>query len=270
VNASIIAAVAATACGLILLWLVFRYSFLVPTPKGLPILLYHKVSHDHEDALTISTARLDSQLAYIKAHGYQSISFADLKASLDSHRPLPAKPILLTFDDGYLNTYELACPLLRKHSLKATVFLPVSFIGKTNAWDDGAEPLMSYDQIRQLAGSQIEFGLHSYSHENYEQYSAAQVEADVSSCVKALENNGCNFTRVFSYPYGRMPVNSAARRALRDSFRRHNIDFAVRIGSRINALPPSDPYEIKRTCIDGTDSFREFKIKLRKGRVKLF
>jgi peptidoglycan/xylan/chitin deacetylase (PgdA/CDA1 family) len=270
VNASGIAAFAATACVLILLWLVYRYSFLVPAPKGLPILMYHKVSRDHEDDLTISAARLDSHLSYLRAQGYQSVSFADVKAALGNQRPLPAKPVLLTFDDGYLNTYELAYPLLRKHALKATVFLPVGFIGKSNTWDGGSEPLMSYDQIRQLAGSQIEFGLHSYRHENYERYSPAQVEADVSSCVKALEEHGCTFTRVFAYPYGRMPTNPAARRALRDSFRRHKIDFAVRIGSRINPLPPRDPYEIKRTGIRGTDSFREFKIKLRKGRVKLF
>jgi peptidoglycan/xylan/chitin deacetylase (PgdA/CDA1 family) len=255
---------------LTLLWLVYRYSFLVPAPKGLPILMYHKVSREREDGLTISAARLDSQFSYLKSKGYESVSFADLKASLENERPLPRKPVLLTFDDAYLNTYELAYPLLRKHQLKATVFLPVGFIGKTNAWDGGAEPLMSYDQIRQLAGSSIEFGLHSYGHENYERYSPAQIEADVAACVKTLEENGCAFTRVFAYPYGRMPADPAARRALQDSFRRYKIDFAVRIGSRINTLPPRDPYELKRTGIRGTDSFREFKIKLRKGRVKLF
>jgi hypothetical protein len=54
------------------------------------------------------------------------------------------------------------------------------------------------------------------------------------------------------------------------SFNRHGVECAARIVSRINALPPKDIYEIKRTIIRGTDSFREFKIKLRKGRCKLF
>jgi peptidoglycan/xylan/chitin deacetylase (PgdA/CDA1 family) len=268
VNASVIAACIASL--LILLWLVYRYGLFIPAPAGLPILLYHKVSRDHEDALTISPARLDSQLAYIKSRGYTSVSFLDLKASLDGRQPLPCKPVILTFDDGYLSTYELAYPLLRKHQLKATVFLPVAFIAKSNEWDGGGEPLMSYDQIRELGGNSIEFGLHSYRHENFQSYSPAQAEADVSDCVRILEENHCPFTRVFAYPYGRMPRDPSTRRALRDSFRRHGIDFAARIGSRINALPPKDVYEMKRTIIRGTDSFREFKIKLRKGRSKLF
>jgi len=57
---------------------------------------------------------------------------------------------------------------------------------------------------------------------------------------------------------------------MREFFRRNRIDFAARIGSRINALPPADVYELKRTAVRGTDSFWEFKTKLRKGRVKLF
>jgi peptidoglycan/xylan/chitin deacetylase (PgdA/CDA1 family) len=268
VNASVIAG--CVACLLILLWLVYRYSLFVPAPAGLPILIYHKVSRDHEDALTISPMRLDSQLAHIKSRGYTSVSFLDLKAALDGRQPLPSKPVILTFDDGYLSTYELAYPLLRKHQLKATVFLPVAFIGKSNEWDGGGEPLMSYDQIRELGGNSIEFGLHSYRHENFQSYSPAQAEADVSDCVRVLEENHCLFTRVFAYPYGRMPRDPTAGRALRDSFRRHGIDFAARIGSRINDLPPKDVYEMRRTIIRGTDSFREFKIKLRKGRSKLF
>jgi peptidoglycan/xylan/chitin deacetylase (PgdA/CDA1 family) len=270
VNGSVIAILGGVTGLLIVLWLIYRYGLFVPAPAGLPILIYHKVSRDHEDSLTISPARLDSQLAYLKSQGYTSVSFLDLKASLHGQRPLPAKPVLLTFDDGYVNTYELAYPLLRKHQLKATVFLPVAFIGKSNEWDGGGEPLMSYEQIRELAGGNIEFGLHSYRHENFQSYSAAQAEADVSECVRVLEENHCPFTRVFAYPYGRMPRDQGADRALRNSFRRHGIDFAARIGSRINTLPPKDAYEMKRTIIRGTDSFREFKIKLRKGRCRLF
>jgi peptidoglycan/xylan/chitin deacetylase (PgdA/CDA1 family) len=258
------------ACALVLLWLVYRYSFLLPPPKGLPILMYHKLSQGTEDALTISTSHFEAQLAFLKVQGYQSISFAELQATLQNTRPLPSKPVLLTFDDGYLTTYELAYPLLRKYGFKATVFLPVGFIGRNNAWDEGSEPLMSFDQIRALAGTQIEFGLHSYHHENYARYSPAQMEADVSDCVKTLQKNGCVFAPVFAYPYGRMPEDASARKALYDIFRRHGISFAVRIGSRINPLPPADSYELKRTGIDGTDSPWVFQTKLRKGRVRLF
>jgi peptidoglycan/xylan/chitin deacetylase (PgdA/CDA1 family) len=255
---------------LVFLWLDYRYSLLVPAPQGLPILLYHKVSPQENDALTISADRLDRQLAFVKDHHYTPISFSELSDALNRGQRLPAKPILLTFDDAYLRTVQLAYPLLLKHQVKATIFLPVSFIGGVNQWDGGNEPLMSYQDIREIAGGLVEFGLHSYRHENYENYSAVQIGEDVSACVRALEENGCPFTRVFAYPYGRMPTEQSVNQAMRNCFRQYGIEFGLRIGSRINRLPPKDPYELKRIAIRGTDSFWAFKTKLRKGRVKLF
>ena len=255
---------------LILLWLVYRYSLFIPATKGLPILLYHKVSLNHNDSLTISTDRLDRQLEYIKSSGHVPISFLDLKEALAGRRALPAKPVIITFDDGYLSTYELAYPLLLKHEVKATIFLPVAYVGGVNQWDGGAEPLMPYEVLLKVAGRFIEFGLHSYRHENYERYTAEQIEADVSECVSILTANGCPFSRVFAYPYGRVPKEQNINRVMRDCFQRHRIDLAVRIGSRINVLPLKDVYELKRSAVRGTDSFWEFKIKLKKGRAKLF
>jgi peptidoglycan/xylan/chitin deacetylase (PgdA/CDA1 family) len=265
---------------LVLLWLVYRYSLFIPAPSGLPILLYHKVSLDQNDALTISADHLDRQLAYIDSNGYTPISFAELKAALDGLRTLPAKPVIVTFDDGYVSTYELAYPLLVKHDVKATIFLPTAFIGGNAGWSGGSEPLMSYEMIRQLAanppagnklaGNLIEFALHGHRHESYERYSAAQIESDLSQCLHTLDASGCAFSRVFAYPYGRMPRGPSANRTMREFFRRNKIYFAARIGSRINALPPRDVYELKRTAVRGTDSFWEFRTKLRKGRIKLF
>jgi peptidoglycan/xylan/chitin deacetylase (PgdA/CDA1 family) len=163
----------------------------VPAPKGLPILLYHKVSSRHSDALTISVERLDRELAYIKSSGYTPISFSELKESLNGRRALPAKPVVVTFDDAYLSTRDLAYPLLAKHGIKATVFLPTAFIGGVAGWDGASEPLMSFEMIRELSGELIEFGLHSHRHESYEHYSAAQIETDLSQCLRALEDSGC-------------------------------------------------------------------------------
>jgi peptidoglycan/xylan/chitin deacetylase (PgdA/CDA1 family) len=255
---------------LILLWLVYRYSLFVPAAKGLPILMYHKVSLTWSDRLTISVDQLDRQLGYIKSQGYTPISFPELEESLAGRRTLPAKPVLITFDDGYEKTCDLVLPILRKHDCKATVFLPAAYLGGMNTWDGGDERILSREAVRELSGPLMDFGLHSYSHESYQSYSPAQAATDISRCVTALEESHCPFVPVFAYPYGRMPRDAGADRAMRDAFRGHGIHFAVRIGSRVNALPPKDPYQLKRTGVNGTDPFFEFKIKLRKGRSKLF
>jgi peptidoglycan/xylan/chitin deacetylase (PgdA/CDA1 family) len=199
---------AAAAAALILLWCAYRYALFLPARQGLPVLLYHKVSEGHNDALTISRDRLERQFAHLVAAGYRGISFADLKESLAGGRPLPAKPVLLTFDDGYLNAFILAYPLLVKYNLKATFLLPTAFLGGFDAWNavtGAVERLMSYPTARSMAGPLVEFGLHSHRHENYRLYSAEEIEADVAACVASLEQNQTPFTRVFAYPYGGVP-----------------------------------------------------------------
>ena len=129
---------------------------------------------------------------------------------------------------------------------------------------------MNYETIKKISGDLIEFGLHSNSHQNYELKSPAEIETDVSECIAALEKEGCRFTRTFAYPYGRMPKSSKTRDSMKQIFKNYNIDFAVRIGSRVNKLPVRNPYELKRIGISSLDSFFEFKIKLARGSVKLF
>ena len=96
------------------------------------------------------------------------------------------------------------------------------------------------------------------------------MDADIGECVRALEQGRCSFAPVFAYPYGAIPANRKTRKALRHALRKHGIEFALRIGSRVNMFPFSDVYELKRIGINGTDSLRQFRTKLKKGRTRPF
>ncbi|MDQ6652469.1 MAG: polysaccharide deacetylase family protein, partial [Acidobacteriota bacterium] len=113
--------------------------FLLPPAHGLPILAYHRVSENQNGKLTISVARLDEQLAVLKRQGYQSITFADLKNLETTGLPLPARPVLITFDDDYLTVHRYAYPLLKKHKLQATVFLTPDSAGSFSHLAGGSE-----------------------------------------------------------------------------------------------------------------------------------
>jgi peptidoglycan/xylan/chitin deacetylase (PgdA/CDA1 family) len=81
--------------------------------------------------------------------------------------PLPGRAILLTFDDGYLDFFTYAHPLLQAYGFSATVFLVAERVGKSNQWDEiygESVPLMDWVQIRQLQAQGIEFGSHSTTH----------------------------------------------------------------------------------------------------------
>ncbi len=124
-------ALAALVAGLA--WLIVRYSLFVPATRGLPILMYHQVSRDRRDPLTVTVDQFASQLDYLAAEGYRSITCRELIAHLDHGAALPDRGVLLTFDDGYLNNLELAYPLL-----KGADFGPRSFC----QWHGWVEPTL--------------------------------------------------------------------------------------------------------------------------------
>ena len=257
---------------LICIYLTFEYSLLMPSVKGLPILMYHKVSTQKNDSITICVDKLEKQFNFFKRKNYNTISFVDLKEHLLTDKKLPSNPMIITFDDGYLNNYKLAFPLLKKFKFKATVFLPVAYIGKKNEWDEGQEEIVGFNIIKELSESGlIDFGLHSYRHQSYENMKIEDIENDLKLCIKILDENAVEYIKVLAYPFGGFPRrNPKLNKQMKEIFGKHNIDFALRIGSRINKFPFKDNYELKRINMRGSDKIFEFKIKMKKGRTRLF
>ncbi|MCX6244484.1 MAG: polysaccharide deacetylase family protein [Bacteroidetes bacterium] len=256
---------------LVLVWLILEYSIFIPVPKGIPILMYHKVSDGTLDGITISSEKLKKQFDYIKQKGYQTVSFKEITAAIKTGSPLPEKPVILTFDDAYRNFMTRAFPLLKSYGFKATVFIPVGFIGKTNAWDNGTDPILMVEEINELANSEIiEFGLHSFLHRNYPEMDPAGIQNDLDLCIQTLGYHKIPFVRVLAYPYGSFPKKDPELNIrMKEIFRSSGLLFALRIGNRINRWPFRDPFELKRIDIRGTDDFYTFRTKLLKGRRKV-
>jgi peptidoglycan/xylan/chitin deacetylase (PgdA/CDA1 family) len=252
--------------------LTIHYSFLIPAKRGLPVLMYHKILPDLQNGLTVSTDQFDLQLMYLKEKGYRVIGFKTLKVLMKDGAPLPKKTVILTFDDAFLNFREYALPLLKKYNFTATVFVPVAFIGQTNIWDKGNDPIMSGSDLRRLAlNEDIEIGLHSFLHRSYGDLATADMGEDLENCRKTLDFYGIPITQVLAYPYGGYPKkDQALKEQMISLFKQSGLDFALRIGNNINPWPIRHPFEIKRIDIKGTDSFFIFRTKLRKGRAKLF
>ena len=257
---------------LVLIWLILEYGILVPARKGLPILMYHKVSESEIDGITISTEKLKQQFEFILRKGYQTLSFNELAAAIKMGKPLPKRPLILSFDDAYRNFMEYAVPLLKTYGFKASVFIPVGFMGKTNNWDNGSDPILSAVEIKELTNiSSIEFGIHSYLHRSYAELDPVGMKNDLDLCIQTLDYHNIPFVRVLAYPYGGYPKKDPQLKAkMKEIFRTSRLQFALRIGNRINRWPLKDPYELKRIDIKGTDNFYTFRTKLRKGRRRFF
>jgi peptidoglycan/xylan/chitin deacetylase (PgdA/CDA1 family) len=180
-------------------------------------------------------------------------------------------PIILTFDDGYRDTFTLVLPLLKQYHLKATVFLVPGRIGGVSDWDGTCEPLMDVGEIREMAASGlVEFGLHSHQHTSYRHLTPDEMREDLSQSMAALESMQIPFMRVMCYPYGGYPRHAREKEAMHRVFSDLGIQLATRIGGRINRRPPRKPYELERIGIEGSDDLASFRSKLKKGSRKLF
>lgn len=111
--------------------LLSRYFYSDGDPAG-AVLMYHRIAERPDsfpgaDEYTVTPDVFDKQLQFLK-HRYNLISVQQLVQGLDGGGSLPPRPVAITFDDGYRDTYEQALPLLNKHDVPATVFLTIKFI----------------------------------------------------------------------------------------------------------------------------------------------
>src|SRR5258708_7495752 len=122
-----IATAAAVLGGAAVLGASARWNWWRPKAKGIPTLMYHKIGDYPKGSqlkkLWVTTADFRRQLEYLKAHGYTAVTFTELRDAELGRAPMPENPVLITFDDGYANNYELAFPLLKEFGLKGNIFL---------------------------------------------------------------------------------------------------------------------------------------------------
>jgi peptidoglycan/xylan/chitin deacetylase (PgdA/CDA1 family) len=169
----------------------------------LPILLYH-----------YTPTNFDEQLTYLEQHGYTVIDMSEAVAGLHGG-PLPPKPVVITFDDGFadqMNAFEI----LRRHNMKATFYIING--GEASRWCIGAgrrygDPLqppggcgdayLSWDQVRELDRSGlITIGGHTLDHENLAGLSEDEQRQEIFDSKAGIEQQLGHPIHDFAYPYG--------------------------------------------------------------------
>lgn len=142
----------------------------LPTPDGVvrtayvPILMYHYLSEPPPDAdvyrldLSVAPDRFAAHLDAMQEAGYTTISLYDLLDYLVMGTPLPDKPVVITFDDGYRDNYENAFPLLRERGMQATFFVITDFI------DEGRPQYMTWEMAREMLAGGMSIESHGRNH----------------------------------------------------------------------------------------------------------
>lgn len=179
-----------------------------PTPDGVhrtarvPILMYHHIADPPANAkaverdLSVSPARFEEQLRHLREAGYQSISTVELVYHLTLGTPLPPKPIIITFDDGYRDVYTNAFPLLQKYGFTATIYVITDFV------DRGLTPYLTWPQIEEMGAAGMEFGAHSRDHPDLRRKPYDFLVWQILGPKQTLEAHLPAPVRTFSYPSG--------------------------------------------------------------------
>ncbi len=223
---------------------------------AVPVLMYHSVidsGRTGDYTVTAETFRKD--MLWLKEHGYTTVFISELVAFARTGAPLPARPVAVTLDDGYLNNLTCVLPVLEELDMKAVVSVIGSYSAEFSETMDRSPSYahLTWEDIRALAGSgRVEIGNHTYDMhelsprrgcmrkrgEAAEDYAAALI-ADLTRLQELITDN-CGVTpAVFAYPYGR--ISEEALPVLKSL----GFTAALTCESRVNYLT-GDPEELYR------------------------
>ncbi len=206
-------------------------------PSGIPVLNYHQINDVDENMLTVSTAEFETQMAWLEENGYHSITTAELMDALEGKRPLPERPVLITFDDGYIDNYTCAFPILKKHNMKAIIFLISEYVSVYPNY-------LTWEQLQEMQASGIEFGSHTVDHNVLTELSPNSINHELADSKDVLERRLRRRVEFLAYPCGftneyiKSRVSAAGYRAA----------FTVNLG---NVHPGDDLYALNRVPIFG-------------------
>ena len=169
----------------------------------MPILMYHYISELPPDAdiyrrdLTVTPEHFEAQLGYLRDQGYQTVTLANVHATLTTGKPLPARPIVLTFDDGYKDAYTHALPLLQAYG-----FVGEFFVLATPAHYE-APAYMTWAEMRTMADAGMSFQAHGRDHYDLTNRPYDFLVYQILGAKEAVEAHTDRPVTFFCYPSGR-------------------------------------------------------------------
>ena len=218
------------------------------------ILMYHNVD-EKAGFNTVSAENFERQLRYVQQHR----QLTDMDTYVRECRT-NSRAATVTFDDAYACIITHVLPVIQELDIPITVFVPVSFIGKYNEWDENLSDykkinILSWDEIEKLSPNPlITFGSHGMNHISFANLSKNQIESELKESKEILETHLQRKVDYFAFPYGQRKDFGCAspellqeigyKAAMTTLWKRNNLN--------------ENPYRLHRVEVRPTDSPEDF------------
>jgi peptidoglycan/xylan/chitin deacetylase (PgdA/CDA1 family) len=220
-----------------------------------PILMYHAVAHAPASsmrALSVSPEAFLEQMRLLAEHGHTTLTTAQLAAAWRGELPLPHRPVLITFDDGYQGVHRHALRALRAFGFASTVFVTTGWLRGPYEIDGAAlDTMLCWDEVRELATQGAEIGGHSHSHPQLDQIPTDALRYEVERCQQIITEQIGSPPVSFAYPYGYFDHR------VRQAVRTVGFAQAVAVGNAL-AGPHQGPFALRRMTVRRSTTLEEF------------
>jgi peptidoglycan/xylan/chitin deacetylase (PgdA/CDA1 family) len=190
-----------------------------------PILMYHHIqdlegASELVETWTVAPGNFDAQMNLVAQRGFHVISMAQLVGQLRDGKPLPSRPIVISFDDGWVEQYAVAFPTLKKYHLIGTFFV------YTRPLDHA--PYMSWAQLQEMSSAGMDIQAHTLTHPHLRELAPDEAMKEIAESKKILETRLGKPVVALAYPFGEYNT------AIIDMLKRAGFASAVTLASGFN------------------------------------
>jgi len=217
--------------------------------EEVPILMYHSISKNDSQwqELCVSPDDFTKQVDWLAQQGYHTITLSDLYQHWYGQGSLPAKPIVLTFDDGYHDNYTVAYAAMQKYGFVGSIFIYVNKFKHGNS--------ISIAEVQELIAAGWEIGCHSYTHSDLTTVDSGSLLKETYAARSELQEKLGVDISAFCYPSGE--YNNSVLEAVANA----GFTFAVTTDYGLASIK-QNPLKLKRIRINGSDGIWGFSRKL--------
>ena len=225
----------------------------VPLGSGtitLPILMYHYVRPQPSMRYDLMGYRLsvppevfEQQMDWLSAHGYHAVNFNDVRAYFAGRRPLPARPVVITLDDGYRDLYTTAFPILAAHRFTAVAYIVTGFVNQPR--------YVTAEQIVEMDHAGIEIASHTVNHADLARMPFVACMNELVGSKSFLEHLLGHPVLDFAYPSGRISPTAIAAV--------HQAGYDTAVTEMVSIVhSQADRYTWTRIRVGGGESMSDF------------